>query len=191
MREFLIAASTIVLCAAGAAPVLEFRGGRESTPSFQVDGIHGFEDSRGRLSARYFVGADSSDRVIVTVIDGDRIGIESPGEWTGMGVVIDTTYWGVFAYRNDAGDPRNHGARGTHLGTIERSGRIRIRGTFTNREWPDFQVTWSPLKPTSAGTVDWERLLELPTDELFEHPIWPRDRGREPSPRPGDLIWPR
>lgn len=95
-----------------------------------------------RLSTgEYFINDDPSAIVVVTELDDQRVRLESPGQWDGVGLVDGDTYWGVFVYRDDAPDPRNNGARGTHLGTISAAGRIRVEGAFTNRQWAPFALT--------------------------------------------------
>ncbi len=94
----------------------------------------------------FHINGRPSDIVRVTRVAGNRVEVESPHQWRGSGIVQGDVYWGVFVYRDDAPDPKNRGARGTHLGTIQPSGAIEIVGTFTNRKWPPFRSTWNPAR---------------------------------------------
>jgi TonB family protein len=145
----------------------------------------------GLSAGRYFINADSTDLVIVTDISGNRVRLESPGQWEGTGVVSGSTYWGVFVYRDDAPEPKNRGARGTHLGTLEPSGgRVRIRGTFANRPWGEFQGTWTPRDRVRGVTQLPDPGLEMDSNDLMEHPVWPPERGRTPGPDYEHPVWP-
>ena len=125
----------------------------EKSPTVAPEHSHGYTPrnnvARGNMpgASRYFVDADTTDLVIITLLRDDRVQLESPGQWTGAGVMHGTTYWGVFVYGDDAKDMRNRGARGTHLGKLEPSGRMSVLSTFTNRDWPPFRVTWTPRDP--------------------------------------------
>jgi len=127
-------------------------GGSDAPPAADSGARHGLAPERLRgipvqplFGGRYFTGADSSDLVIVTRRKGGRLRLESPGEWTGAGTVQGDAYRGTFVYGRGARDPRNRGARGTHAGTLRPDGSAFVEGTFTNREWPPFRVTWTPL----------------------------------------------
>jgi len=125
----------------------------ERSSSAAPEHSHGYTPrstvARGNMpgASRYFVNADTTDLVIITLLRDDHVQVESPGRWTGVGVLHGATYWGVFLYGDDAKESRNRGARGTHLGTLEPSGRWRIRTTFTNRQWPSVLATWTPRDP--------------------------------------------
>lgn len=101
-------------------------------------------ETPGFGTGHYYMNDDPSALLIVTELDGQRVKLESPGQWDGVGMLDGDTYWGVFTYRDNAPDPRNHGARGTHLGTIDPTGRVHVEGKFTNRQWAPFTVVWAP-----------------------------------------------
>ena len=168
-------------------PDLHFRGGNERAfgeVRWQFDGLE-----PGLHAERYLINADPHDVVQVTLIQDGRASIESPGEWTGTGVLTDSTYWGVFEYQSDARDPKNRGARGTHWGTIDAEGRVHVEGRFTNRAWPPFTSLWTresenaQFRLDSAGVMrkrsitreEIERipLHELPDPRLSQPPVWP------------------
>jgi hypothetical protein len=175
---------------------LRFRGGDTGSPA------NGPFASNGLQAGPYSIDGDSTAGVIIHSIVGDRVELESPGEWEGAGMFRDSIYWGVFVYRRDAGEPGHRGARGTHLGRLERSGRLRVRGTFTNRAWPVFENVWTPRVPhgrfatdsTGPGThrqsITLERLREIPVDDLLQHPLWPPPSGEPPGPRYEHPVWP-
>ena len=105
------------------------------------------------------------------------------------------TYWGVFVYGDDAKEPKNRGARGTHLAVLEPSGRMRVHGAFTNRDWPSFSVTWTPRDPDRnardiGGTISRERLREIHNDDTLQHPTWPPPGGVAPGAPHEHPIWP-
>ncbi len=157
-------------------------------------------DAGAQLSAgRYFINGDFTRLVVVTEFDGHCVRLENPGEWRGAGVVSGSTYWGVFVYRGDASEPKNRGARGTHLGTLEPSGRWRIRGTFTNRPWPEFESTWTPGDPAPGASLPGGRQgsvqAPVPSRDVrpsttLEHPLWPPEKGRRPGPDNEHTVWP-
>jgi hypothetical protein len=92
----------------------------------------------------------------------------------------DSMYWGVFMYGRDVTEPKYHGARGTHQALLEPSGRLRVHGVFTNRDWPAFDVTWTPSAARRGNLPPgWHHddHFRFPPDETMEHPVWPPDRA--------------
>jgi hypothetical protein len=167
---------------------LHFRGGRGGPVSRQFDGF-----SQGMLGA-YRVGDGRLSHVTVTRRENDWVCLEEKGQWEGSGVTTDSSYYGVFVYGSGASDTRNRGARGTHVGTIDSAGVVHVRGTFENRAWPAFEITWTPVAPRAGGadtngrgSISRERLREIPVDELFVHPVWPPPNGGNSDPR---LLYP-
>ena len=191
MRRMIFEASLALLVAGSLAHAegLHFRGTLPGDVTWQRDGR---SIAVPRMAGRYFIDADSSDRVLVTYVGADRVRLESPGQWVGAGTLHDSTYSGVFLYRDDVSLRPIRGARGTHLGTIEPTGRIRIMGTFTNRPWAGFESAWTPAEPKRDSTtwITRERLRNIPVDEMLQHPIWPPEQGRAPGPDYENPIWP-
>jgi TonB family protein len=165
-------------------PQLRFRGG---PPSVTGDAIRQWDGQRLR-AGRYLINSDPHDVVQVKLIQDGRASIESPGEWSGTGVLTDSSYWGVFEYKSDAREPKNRGARGTHWGTIDAEGRVHIEGRFTNRPWPPFTSVWTResesavFRADSAGvmrrhSITREELERIPVDvpdaRSMRPPVWP------------------
>jgi hypothetical protein len=180
----------------GRGQALHFRGGLgDSSATVRLS-------SPGLQAGPYSIDGDSTTGVIIHRVVGDRVELESPGEWEGAGIFRDSTYWGVFVYRADAHEPGHRGARGTHLGRLEPTGRLRVRGTFSNRAWPAFENVWTPrilhrrvaTDSTGPGThrqsITLERLREIPVDDLLQHPLWPPPSGEPAGPRYEHPVWP-
>jgi TonB family protein len=183
---------------------LHFRGGNERSfgdVRFQFDGLE-----PGLHVGRYLINADPHDVVQVKLIQDGRASIESPGEWTGTGVITDSTYWGVFEYTSDAREAKNRGVRGTHWGTIDAEGRVHVEGRFTNRPWPPFASLWTQesesavFRSDSAGvmrkhSITREELERIPVDvpdaRGMQPPVWPPPQMRGAPSSLTPLTWPK
>jgi TonB family protein len=135
---------------------------------------------------RYAINGSPNDVVIVTRVGGDRVLVENPGQWEGAGVMHGMFYWGAFVYRDDAREFKNRGAHGTHAGTLDASGRLHVKGTFSNRPWPAFESTWVPVdeRADKHGDDDHHRddwratdpgHVEVPAPGSADHPEWPAE----------------
>lgn len=167
---------------------LHFRGGPGATVELQFNG-----HVRG-LRGAYQIGNDRDRFVTIARREHDRVWLDEQGQWEGSGVCTDSSYYGVFVYHADASDVRNRGARGTHVGTIDSAGVVHVHGTFENRAWPAFEITWTPVAPragaadtTGRGNISRERLREIPVREMLVHPVWPPPNVGNTDPR---LLYP-
>lgn len=155
----------------------------------------------------YRIDGSASDTLVVTRDAHEGATLVRPGEWRGAGRFVDGQYRGTFTYLRTARDPRNRGARGTHVGAFFEDGIMRVTGHFTNRDWPDFRVEWSPTdtplsfyggKGGKRGGDFNDRtplpervhIIELGSGAPYEHPTWPPRSGIEADSTLEHPSWP-